>query len=573
VRQRFLLLGLLAALLLSVVGFAGCTSLLGSFEVATTDTPGDGGGGVDACTVCNNQCVDLTTSALNCGTCGRVCQGGQTCQASACACPTGQAYCGGSCVTADRQHCGTACSACAVDQICGATSCTIAPLPAFESTPRDPTGWQDETGAPIAFKLKVTGAPGTIYECRTGPDATFTASTPEWKPCDGAAGTSPTHVPVADATTPEGTYRTEYRYRSDTFRSEPVQYLFYAHHSLDKVASCPRPGQPADGPHFSDDQYFKAAVDYSVANGGPFATPDVFPVPGARATDPFVIRGASIKIPFKGVHLVTTANAGPFADPDWGAVPAGTAFDPALPIIVKTLHHKYVLNPSRSLMLVRRQYINPIKHDCKNQMRFGSSKAKRFGPAALGRGMHYLDCEAFVLDVHGQALCMGKDAAGTAPAPQLIDTRVDVGAGWNHCLLTGAAAGQTVLSAVPGVGGPSTCFTSSWNNEYIEIPSGSGHWYLIVAGASTSLTITPGLLAPVANVPYRYAAGVAPRKDYVVPSGFAHLLHSGHKYGGWGWTPPGGSAPIIPASNRSTKCETVGCANAATMPWMTYLPP
>jgi hypothetical protein len=266
---------------------------------------------------------------------------------------------------------------------------------------------------------------------------------------------------------------------------------------------------------------------------------------------------------------VTRANTGFFADPEWGAVPAGTAFDPALPIIVKTLHHKYVLNPSRSLMLVRRQYINPIKHDCKNQMRFGSSKSKRFGPAALGRGMHYLDCEAFVLDVHGQALCMGKDAAGTAPAPQLIDTRVDVGSGWNGC--TATALAPIGVTTVSFGGGPASCFSPGFKDYNLELPSRSGHWYTITTGTGTSVTVTPALVAPVpVGSQYRYSAPT-PRKDFVVPSGFAHLLHSGHRYGGWGWTPPGGSAPIVPASNRTTKCETVGCANA--LPWMTYLPP
>jgi hypothetical protein len=529
----------------------GCTSLLGNYEVTADVADGSTPGADSAqCTPCNNQCVDLTSNSANCGACGVVCQGGQTCQASACKCPVGQASCGGQCVNADRQHCGAACSVCPTDQICGASACTLAPVPAFESRPRDPTGWQDSAGAPISFKLKATGAPGTTYECRTGPDASFTPTTPEWKPCDGAMGTNPTHTPTPDPATPEGTYRTEYRYRSDTFKSDVATYLFYVHHSLDKVPTCPRPGK-ADGPHFSDAAYFKAAEDYSIANGVPFALAEVFPVPGQHASDPFVLRGASIRIPFTGVHLVTAANAPPFADPEWGATPVNSPFTPA-PTVIKTLHHKYVLNPSRTLILVKRQYENPIKHDCKNQMQFGSHKARIDGPAGLGRGPHYLDCEAFVLDPHGEALCMGSNGAGTAPVPQLIDQRVDVGAGYNGCFLTGAV-GATTLSAT---GGGGTCFAAGFIGYYIEIPALSGRWYQITAGAAASVAITPALVVAVNNAKYRYNSV---RKDFIVPSGFAHLAHGGHRL------------PPSPPANRVTKCEAIGCA--AGKPWMTYLPP
>jgi len=186
-------------------------------------------------------------------------------------------------------------------------------------------------------------------------------------------------------------------------------------------------------------------------------------------------------------------------------------------------------------------------------MQFGSRKARKAGPAAFGRGPHYLDCEAFVLDPHGEALCMGPNAGGTAPVPLQIDQRVDVGAGWNGCLLTGSAGNSTLNAA----GGGAMCFSAGFIGYYIEIPQLSGTWYQITAGASNSVTITPPLAAAVTNVKYRYNT---PRKDFIVPSGFAHLLHSGHKLGP---TPP---------TNRVTKCETIGCATAS-MPWLTYLPP
>ena len=470
-RQTLLVLVLFVLAVVSSTGFVGCTSILGSFDVAAdvadgAPNPVDGGGDTSTpCTQCNNQCVDLSTNTLNCGQCGLACQGGQTCQAKACKCPIGQAFCGGQCVGADRQHCGPTCSVCPADQICGAASCALAPAPEFESTPHDPTGWKEGAlGTPISFKLKPTGATGTTYECRTGPDATFTATVPAWKPCDGATGAAPVHRPTEFAATPEGTYRTEYRYRSDTYRSDIATFLFYVHHKLDNVPICPRPGMASDGPHFNDDQYFKAAIDFSVTNGGtPFNQVDLFPVLGQRAGDPFVLRGATIRVPFTNVHLTRPANAGPYPDVTdgragvgWGSTPFGTAFTPD-PIVVKSLHHKYVLNSARTLMLVRRQYLNPVKRDCRDQMPFGSHKAALAGPVGLGRGKHYIDCEAFVLDIHGQALCMGKNPAGTAPEPQVIDTHVDANTNIPSCTLSNATAGNPQLTVTGG-----TCFSVNY---------------------------------------------------------------------------------------------------------------
>jgi hypothetical protein len=38
---------------------------------------------------------------------------------------------------------------------------------------------------------------------------------------------------------PEGTYRTEYRYRNDTYRSPTIFLRYYIHHSLDRVVLVP----------------------------------------------------------------------------------------------------------------------------------------------------------------------------------------------------------------------------------------------------------------------------------------------------------------------------------------------
>jgi len=40
-------------------------------------------------------CVDLSSDNNNCGSCGRICSGGTTCQGGSCACPSGQTDCGG----------------------------------------------------------------------------------------------------------------------------------------------------------------------------------------------------------------------------------------------------------------------------------------------------------------------------------------------------------------------------------------------------------------------------------------------------------------------------------------------
>lgn len=52
-------------------------------------------GACQACsgTICDGACVDTTTDPANCGVCGKVCSGGQTCSNKQCACPTGQALC------------------------------------------------------------------------------------------------------------------------------------------------------------------------------------------------------------------------------------------------------------------------------------------------------------------------------------------------------------------------------------------------------------------------------------------------------------------------------------------------
>jgi endo-1,4-beta-D-glucanase Y len=56
-------------------------------------------------TKCGNSCANLQSDGQNCGTCGAACSGGRLCASGACACPSGQAFCNGSCVAGTT--CGT----------------------------------------------------------------------------------------------------------------------------------------------------------------------------------------------------------------------------------------------------------------------------------------------------------------------------------------------------------------------------------------------------------------------------------------------------------------------------------
>ncbi len=79
-------------------------------------------------TLCGAGCVDLQTSATNCGACGNACGTGQVCTAGRCGCPTGQLLCGTTCVTAttDRNNCGRCGNVCPAAQTCTAGACACA---------------------------------------------------------------------------------------------------------------------------------------------------------------------------------------------------------------------------------------------------------------------------------------------------------------------------------------------------------------------------------------------------------------------------------------------------------------
>lgn len=543
--------------------FSGCTSLLGDFEVSAIDTSaGDGGGGGDgggeACTTCNGQCVDLKTNTLNCGACGIACLGGQTCTEGKCVCPSDKAFCNGSCVAATRKACGPTCAECAADQICQ-DGCKAAPPAAFEVPPRDPTGWKDEGGKPLMIKLRGVGA-GTTYECRTGPVGSFVSPTdPPWAPCDGAGGTGLDYLPKEVPATPEGSYRTEMRYRNENFVSDVARVDYYVHHRLDGVATCPRPGKD-EGPRFTDQQYFDAAQTWaqSGASGGLFDISTQFPGP---ASGEMALRNPFLKISFKGVRSM------PHMAPPNAGVPAW----PALNTVADwewrgmSLRHRYAINQNRTMVLVRRQYTRPSSTvpaprgpDCRDLYMIGNELSRNTAPAGIVRGRKTIDCEALVLNVRGQGLCMVKGPNNT-PVPLLLDKSIDHQAGVG----TGTVGTNNGLQIVPtGVFNP-----GAYVGQFIQFgPNGKREpWRKITAWSGTAWTVDPPVTAAVpAGTKYIRSGG--PFDRYVMPTAYTKLYENSH------------TDPL----RSDTKCVSAptcddGVVAQAQMlgiePWLTYLPP
>jgi endo-1,4-beta-D-glucanase Y len=75
---------------------------------------------------CGQSCVNAQTDGTNCGFCGNVCGGGQSCVNAACACPSGQTTCSGVCVdtSSSTTHCGACGVMCPTGQSCSAGVCS-----------------------------------------------------------------------------------------------------------------------------------------------------------------------------------------------------------------------------------------------------------------------------------------------------------------------------------------------------------------------------------------------------------------------------------------------------------------
>lgn len=537
----------------------GCTSILGDFEVGPSSSGGLTESGTP-CTQCGDKCVDTATDPANCGACGTVCNGGKTCQTSKCACTQEKAFCNNECVIANRMACGETCTPCQMDEICNA-GCKPAPLAAFKTPPRNPTGWETVNG-PLQIEVEPMTAPGTIYECRTGPAAKFSPTVPEWGPCDGDKGAGTIHKPKPDPATPEGTYRTEYRYRSDTYRSNTAALTYYVHKALDKVPTCPRAGQTNDGPHFTDEQYFAEAVKFASQNpGAGFMLGATFPAPKdpPARTDEIFLDNPWIKIPFAGIKITPNLFNG-----DWGPNNGNVTVE------TRSLRHKYVLSKDRQLLLVKRQYVHPgaRRKDCTDFFPMGSNLGASYGPKEAGRGRREVACEALVLNSRGASLCLGvaKDAkiailpidtqVPGLPLPTTPNSTGTITARPNDPVIdiiattTPPAVNNYIMFPINGAGGRPRVYKVN-----TVAANGFNNWKVTLAEPAQVLANTSGATWS--------RSGATPQPIFVSPNGFAKLTEDGHRYGA-------GRRPPLTAEPR-TKCETPGCNTK--QPWLTYLPP
>jgi hypothetical protein len=457
-------------------------------------------------------------------------------------CPVGQtSICGGICyaTTTDRAHCGTTCAVCAATEVC-ANACTTAIAPLFMKVPPDPAGWLDPNGIPLSLTVRSAGYANAIYECRTGPDLSFTPTVPAWAPCDGATGVGLTHTPAPTTAAPEGNYRTEHRYRADTYVSPVIAARYYVHHALDKVANCPRPGNTTDGPHFTDTDYFTAAQVYANANPALFPVATAFPASSAIPvrTDTIYLRNPFIKIPFTAVSETT----GMYASIPAGTLAAWPAKGDNYVFNERSLRHAWSINTTRTMVLMKRRYVSPAPvSNCAQQFREGHNFVG--GEYAY----HLLSCEALVLNTHGNGLCFSTSGNVMVPVP--VETSANG---------TGTVNATFNSATVVGVG---TNFLGS-AGRFIQIPSVTGRWYkILTAPTTTTISISPAFVnATAGGLTYRLASA----NTYVIPAAFAKMhFYDAHNFA------TGATKPYIPSPH--TKCETVGCN--AGKPWLTYLPP
>lgn len=561
--------GLVLALAGLCAGATGCTSLLGDFEVSsssTTDLQDSGTTGADATTgdggsqvtQCGGETVDLQTSAKHCGKCDNPCKATESCQAGTCT----SSY----------------------------------PAPEFASTPRTPTGWVDAAGAPIAFTMKPTNLPGTTYECRSGPEGKLP---PNWAPCDGKQGAEPKHNPQSDQTVPEGTYRMEYRYRVGDYTSPVIGYRFYTLFKLDKTATCPRPGNPDDGPRYGEAEYFAAADAWSKANAGQFPLAGQFPAPtGDRKTSPIWLENPFIKIPFADIEASTGTRTPRLGQPTYNWPAKGGSYV----LAERSVRRQFVMDPQRRMILVKRQYVKPAgarvgAGACGNEFEMGSKLAKKRGP--IPRGPRLVDCEAWVFNTKGQALCLGRRAGTTVPVALPIDRRPPRGPmGPSDPSLPaapqGPAAGFTNGDAAPSFVVPGNNIDllplfdnlASPQDGYVWIDSpnvGSQRWWKVTGVSKNAFTVAPNTTAP-AGKQFIYGCASATNTPvckwwftkslnnlFVVPTGFVKLHErQDHAYALGLRNAPNTGATGTPSP--FTKCERAGC-NGGNRSYLTFLPP
>jgi hypothetical protein len=216
------------------------------------------------------------------------------------------------------------------------------------------TGWLDENGAPV--ELTFVPVDGGRYECRTAPRGEVNEV--DFAACDGAE---------------EGNYETQARVLVGEKTSPLLIYPFYAHRSLDLVATC-----PSDR---ADQDIFAAARE-------------VLDPTGAFAADAVLVN-PSIEIPFEEV-IVTDAMR--------GGSPALWDGVVDFRLELSSLRRRFTFDAERELLLVRRQFESRRArdmqgaHSCRNGFEFGGSK----GAHPRGR----IDCDNLVLNRRGQSVCL-----------------------------------------------------------------------------------------------------------------------------------------------------------------------
>jgi len=101
------------------------------FLVAACTKPDGGGVTPPTCqqTTCGSACVNTAADPQNCGSCGKACGAGQTCQAGSCQCQGGSLTCTSGCITPDAQNCAGCNMPCQPGEVCNAGVCGTMCMP------------------------------------------------------------------------------------------------------------------------------------------------------------------------------------------------------------------------------------------------------------------------------------------------------------------------------------------------------------------------------------------------------------------------------------------------------------
>lgn len=262
----------------------------------------------------------------------------------------------------------------------------------------------------------------------------------------------------------------------------------------------------------------------------------------------------------------------------------------------RSLRHTWLADPARRMMIYKRQYARPniaanAPNACANTLEVGSSLGRRRGP--VPRGPRRIDCEAWVFNSKGQALCMTTRSGTTTPQVSPIDlrpgaptpgpVRLNTGTNAQSSVLYRPAGSTTdLLAALGGVVQPNDVYVFVESNvsdpEYLDW---ARRWFkvYILQPSYIQIEAVPwrpadkqyvgGCTAAASGCGFQFYRGpLVPQ--FVVPTGYAKLHErKDHAYAlGLRQTPFG--TPGMPSP--TSKCETPGC-NAGFRDFLTFLPP